>query len=295
MKKLVEKNLPAFYFVLVFAIAWTIWIIAGVFAPQLFLGATLLGAWSPTFVALFIILLKNKKPGIKNFLKGLFKLKVNWSWYFVVLFSIPIIAFISLEIHYLFTGLAAAVSFPKNIPSNISPIAVIVIVFISGIFLGGPLAEDIGWRGFIVPELHKKMSALKAALFVGIVWVIWHLPFYWFKEGMAVIGYVPFPWFAAMTIAWAILFAWVYFNTKSLLMPVLYHSSINTTLGVFGLLNNSVQHPNSSLLLINTLLTWIFVAFVVWRYGAKNLCREKKVTTKKTEPKYVQRRMKQAF
>jgi membrane protease YdiL (CAAX protease family) len=60
-------------------------------------------------------------------------------------------------------------------------------------------------------------------------------------------------------MAQAVLFAWVYFNTKSLLMPVLYHTSINKTLCVFGVLNSHPATPNTGLLLINALLTWAFV------------------------------------
>ena len=120
------------------------------------------------------------------------------------------------------------------------------------------------------------MSALRAAVIVGVIWVIWHLPFFWFKEGAAVIGYVPLLWFAILTIGWAILFAWVYFNTKSMIMPVLYHSSINTTLGLFGVLNSNPSEPNTTLLLINSILTWLFIAWIVYRYGSKELVRKNK-------------------
>jgi uncharacterized protein len=275
MKAFIKKYTALAYFILVFAFAWTVWLAAGFFAPRSFLGATLVGAWSPTLIALLIIRVKGGGQALRLFLKGLFKFRVGWYWWLIVVFSIPVIALLSIGIYHLMGGNVPRISYPVGIPEKTPVVIVVLGLFISGIFFGGPLAEDVGWRGFIVPELHKTMHALKAALLVGIIWVVWHLPFFWFKEGAQVVGFLPLPWFAILTMAWAVLFAWVYFNTKSLLMPVLYHSSINTTLGVFGVLNSQPSTPNTALLLINALLTWAFVGLVVWRFGSRTLAGEK--------------------
>ena len=38
------------------------------------------------------------------------------------------------------------------------------------------LGEEIGWRGFLLPELAKVTSYRRAAIFSGLVWSAWHLP-----------------------------------------------------------------------------------------------------------------------
>src|ERR1700745_4317930 len=38
------------------------------------------------------------------------------------------------------------------------------------------LGEEIGWRGFLVPELAKTMGFTSTALISGIVWAGWHYP-----------------------------------------------------------------------------------------------------------------------
>jgi len=38
------------------------------------------------------------------------------------------------------------------------------------------LGEEIGWRGFLVPELAKSGNLGSAGLYSGIIWAIWHLP-----------------------------------------------------------------------------------------------------------------------
>jgi len=42
--------------------------------------------------------------------------------------------------------------------------------------LATALGEEIGWRGFLVPELFKTMGFTSAALFSGVVWACWHYP-----------------------------------------------------------------------------------------------------------------------
>lgn len=38
------------------------------------------------------------------------------------------------------------------------------------------LGEELGWRGFLVPELNKITSFGKTAFFSGLIWFAWHLP-----------------------------------------------------------------------------------------------------------------------
>src|SRR5439155_16502189 len=42
--------------------------------------------------------------------------------------------------------------------------------------LGSALGEEIGWRGFLVPALFKKLGFTGTALVSGIIWACWHYP-----------------------------------------------------------------------------------------------------------------------
>ncbi len=61
--------------------------------------------------------------------------------------------------------------------------------------LGGALAnivfyglgEEIGWRGFALPQLQRTMSATRASLVIAVLWAAWHLPLFAFS-GMAAMG-----------------------------------------------------------------------------------------------------------
>ena len=54
--------------------------------------------------------------------------------------------------------------------------------FLLLMILGGPLAEELGWRGFARDPLQKGRSALSASLILGVIWALWHLPLF-FIEG----------------------------------------------------------------------------------------------------------------
>lgn len=39
----------------------------------------------------------------------------------------------------------------------------------------GPI-EEFGWRGFALPLLQRKLAPIWAALILGVIWGVWHLP-----------------------------------------------------------------------------------------------------------------------
>jgi membrane protease YdiL (CAAX protease family) len=38
------------------------------------------------------------------------------------------------------------------------------------------LGEELGWRGFLVPELTTWVGFRRASLYSGVIWAAWHLP-----------------------------------------------------------------------------------------------------------------------
>lgn len=258
-----KKNpIPAF-FVLTFASAWSIWLPLGFLVPENPL-LSLPGAWAPTISALILVALSEGRDGVRKFLKRLLHWHVGLRWYLVALFSIVIIAYLAIAVGTLFGLPAPGLSLPDGLPREMLP-AFLPIIFLVNIFMGGPLAEDIGWRGYILPKMREQMTALHASLVIGVIWAIWHLPFFIFPAWRSVVGKIPFIWFALLTTSWSVLFAWVYVNTESILMPVLFHAAINTTLGTLGVLGQG--NGDLTPLMLNTLFTWIAVGIVVATYG----------------------------
>ncbi|MGZ8804461.1 MAG: CPBP family intramembrane glutamic endopeptidase [Microbacterium sp.] len=110
----------------------------------------------------------------------------------------------------------------------------LVLVFVATLLYGGPLGEEIGWRGWVVPALQKRFSPLLTSLFVGLLWGLWHLPLhlrgvYDASMGSGLGG-------LALRIAssclLAVVFTWLYNRSRGgLLVVVLLHTSVNNTSG----------------------------------------------------------------
>ncbi|HLF74521.1 MAG TPA: type II CAAX endopeptidase family protein [Anaerolineales bacterium] len=272
------KNNPiSAFFALTFLIAWSIWLPLGLHAPENIL-LTLPGAWAPSLSAVILIGLSEGWGGIRNFLRKLFHWRVGLAWYLVVLFGVAALAHLAIGIGGILGVPAPEITLPNGLP-RAALIGFLPIFFLTNIFVGGPLAEDIGWRGYILPKMRAHMTALNASLIIGVIWAVWHLPFFIFPW-RDLVGNIPFAWFALLTTSWSVLFAWVYVNTESILMPVLFHAAINTTLGTLGVLG----HGDGELipLLLNIGLTWIAVGAVVATFGS-DLQRKDELTLDKAK------------
>jgi uncharacterized protein len=107
-----------------------------------------------------------------------------------------------------------------------------VLVFVSIFF--GPLGEELGWRGFLLPFLERKYGVIKGSIVIGIIWTFWHAPLFWAKSGTAISGY-PVT-FLSVTIyllfitGSSFIFTWLYSRTNgSVLLSILLHLSMNAS------------------------------------------------------------------
>ena len=56
-------------------------------------------------------------------------------------------------------------------------LALILINGTLGLFVAfGALGEELGWRGFLVPELYKHYSYTKTSFISGSIWAVYHFP-----------------------------------------------------------------------------------------------------------------------
>ena len=97
--------------------------------------------------------------------------------------------------------------------------------------------EEIGWTGFALERLLKTRDGLRPALVVGGLWAVWHLPVIDFlgaatPHGQWLVAY----WlaFAAVLGAMRVLIAFLYANTRSVLLAQMMHASSTGALVVFS-------------------------------------------------------------
>ena len=73
------------------------------------------------------------------------------------------------------------------------------------------LFEELGWRGYALPLMQQNHTALAAALLLGVVWGLWHLP----ELVSDPTGQRPPVPFLLMVIAQSVLLAWIYNSTAT--------------------------------------------------------------------------------
>lgn len=92
--------------------------------------------------------------------------------------------------------------------------------------LVGSAAEEIGWRGFLLPNLQKKYTPFTSSIIVGILWGVWHLNF----TG----GVLGFILYTVTIVEMSILMSWVYNKSNgSLLLMTVWHLFFNLTSHIF--------------------------------------------------------------
>ena len=91
--------------------------------------------------------------------------------------------------------------------------------------LGGPLEEEFGWRGYLLPRVTKLFGKIGATIFVGVIWASWHLPLILCHvyAGLSFWFYLP------MVLAVSVFASVAYFATgRSIVGPILLHYVFNT-------------------------------------------------------------------
>lgn len=257
-----EKNL-AIFFILSFALMIiTVFIQIGVrilienyFIDMFF---AILAITTPTISAVIVLGLNDGLQGIKNLFAGFRIWKVGIQWYFAGLLFI--IAPLIFALFYLLLGGEA-----PGAASNYTLGIFLLDLFIS--LITGPLNEEAGWRGYALPRLESRFSALTSSIIIGILWGFWHLPLYLVEQRL------PFYIFIFLNIVLSILITWGYNNTHgSLVIAVLFHFCFNFVgtyiAGKLGLL------PTMMFYLAGGILIGIYVIIVIIYYGPKRLSRK---------------------
>ncbi|HYY78793.1 MAG TPA: CPBP family glutamic-type intramembrane protease [Actinomycetes bacterium] len=97
--------------------------------------------------------------------------------------------------------------------------------------------EEVGWTGYAYPRMRARLGALAAAVLLGVLWGVWHLPVVDSLGAAHPHGRFWIPFFLAFVAVLAairVLIAWLYTNTSSVLLAQLMHASSTGCLVMLG-------------------------------------------------------------
>lgn len=97
------------------------------------------------------------------------------------------------------------------------------------------LGEELGWRGFLVPEMNNWLGFKRTALFSGVIWAAWHLP--GILSGNYGSSATPLWYqltcFSIMVISGAVILAWIRLKSGSVWPAVIFHATHNGVIQMF--------------------------------------------------------------
>jgi uncharacterized protein len=123
----------------------------------------ILAVWAPAVAAFILIPRYGRRAGLRRFLSRIFLWRCHPAWYgFLV--GLPLMFYAGAAVKgNLFTD-------PFPFTSGTALLAAIAMTFVLG-----PI-EEFGWRGVALPLLQRRLAPIWAALLLGVIWGIWHLP-----------------------------------------------------------------------------------------------------------------------
>ena len=145
----------------------------------------------------------------------------------------------------------------------------LIIFIVIGTFgsIISALGEEIGWRGFLVPQLSKLTNFTKVALISGIIWAIWHFPLIVFSNyNSATPLWYALPLFLMSVLGLSFILAWLRLKSGSIWPPVLLHASSNLyLLNIFDPLSGGSLTPylvgETGIIVVMVIL---LIAFIFW-------------------------------
>lgn len=194
--------------------------------------------------------------GIKPLFRG------NVKWYVVSLLIFPVLTLAIISIGDIFGWITFS-------GFNVSLFLQLFALALIPNFLKN-IPEEFVWRGYLTPKLASlKINDFSIYLIVGLIWGLWHLPYYlYFLDSEIIKGFtslsleVFIPLCIVATIAWAIVFVEIWFLTRSVWPVVLMHmvedAFVNTLV-----LDSSFQISGGKDLLIHPVIGIISIVLYV--------------------------------
>jgi membrane protease YdiL (CAAX protease family) len=264
MKNGIQRHPVALYYGLALAFTWAIQLPL-VAARQGWIDASIpfwlhyLVSLGPTVAALLVTALMAGREGLKELGRRITRWRVGWRWWLFAVLSPVVVFALSMPIVYWVKGewpnlrLLGQVNYLPYIGLAVLPLWLATFGF----------GEEIGWRGFALPRLQKNMSVSKATLVLGLMWMVWHIPAFFYHETYQGMGWITLAGFVFGVLCGAVVLTWLYNGTGgSVLMVALWH-------GIFDLLSASKAGQDIIPIIMSALvILWaLFIANVERPWG----------------------------
>lgn len=125
------------------------------------------------------------------------------------------------------------------------------------------MGEELGWRGFLLPNLMREGGQWRAIGISGVIWGLWHAPAILQGHNYPGQPLLGVPMMVVFTVLLGAILSWLYLETESPWAPALAHGSINASAGLPLLFLQNVDIVVGGT--VSSLIGWLpLAAFVGW-------------------------------
>ena len=218
----------------------------------------LFGVITPALVALALAAVEGGRARTIALLRQVIQVPRNALWFVFAIGYIAAIKLIAALLYRLFAG-----AWPQ-----FGDTRVLVLLIATIISTPAQSGEEIGWRGYALPRLAMRIGLARASVVLGVIWALWHLPFFLIpgtdKSGQSL------PLYLLQVTAISIALAWLYWRTnQSLLIVMLMHAAVNN---IKDIVPSAVNGTTEAFALNASLIGWLTVV-VLWICAAYLLIR----------------------
>jgi len=193
----------------------------------------IIGGCGPSLVALFFVRRNFNAEQRREFWSRVFSpCRIQTIWWIVTLVAVPSAMLLGVWVNALLGGTMPQMDYLNLLKSQPAEIPIFLIMMM----IGGPLAEELGWRGLLLDAFQKKWSVAVSILLLFLLWWLWHLPLFFLP------GTTQYAWGLFGNMFW--LFTMNVFlltilmslahnsNNRSILAAILIHFSYTVTLSL---------------------------------------------------------------
>ena len=241
IKAFIARHPMPAYFVLTFTISWgaVLMVIGGpggipggtAQSDPLFPLVYLAMLAGPSVAGILLTGVVNGRAGLRELRSRLFKWQVGARWYAAALLTAPLLIMATL--------FALSLTSPMFLPGIFtSPDKASLLLFGIVVGLGAGFFEEIGWTGFAVPGLRFRYSVVITGVILGVLWGGWHFLVVVWGIGSSS-GALPLALFVPLDLLsflppYRVLMVWIYDRTESLLVAMLMHASLTSSMLIIG-------------------------------------------------------------
>jgi membrane protease YdiL (CAAX protease family) len=257
-----RKRSPLIFFLLVFALTTPLWILSTRIKaeglPDNLPVTDAIATFVPLFAAAILVYQEEKWDGVKKMLNKTFDYKKikQKTWSIPIIFLMPVL-------YILIYWIMRLVGLP--VPDQWQIHLATPLIFLA--FFLAAAGEELGYMGYAIDPMQARWGALGAGLIMGSIWALWHFP------SMIQIGQTPalMAWGFLATVAFRILYIWLYNNTGgSVFAVVLFHAISNTGRTIFPGGRSSFELADAAVGYSTIVIAAIIVLFL---WGSKTLAQ----------------------